>query len=85
MFCSHGRLFKRALNQDRAVKRAYTVQVHVEQLVYRRGLELPELHRISTKQRKTASGRHSKQGLHRLNLNNNTRTLLCGDIFIEKT
>ena len=24
-FCSHGRLFKRALNQDRAVKRAYTV------------------------------------------------------------
>ena len=25
MFCSHGRLFKRALNQDRAVKRAYTV------------------------------------------------------------
>ena len=25
MFCSHERLFKRALNQDRAVKRAYTV------------------------------------------------------------
>ena len=25
MFCSHGRLFKRALNQDRALKRAYTV------------------------------------------------------------
>ena len=25
MFCSHGRLFKRALNQDRAVKRAYAV------------------------------------------------------------
>ena len=25
MFCSHGRLFKRALNQDRAVKRVYTV------------------------------------------------------------
>ena len=24
-FCSHGRIFKRALNQDRAVKRAYTV------------------------------------------------------------
>ena len=25
MFCSHGRLFKRAFNQDRAVKRVYTV------------------------------------------------------------
>ena len=25
MFCSHGRLFKRALNQDRAVKRVNTV------------------------------------------------------------
>ena len=25
MFCSPGRLFKRALNQDRAVKRVYTV------------------------------------------------------------
>ena len=25
MFCSHGRLFKQALNQDRAVKRVYTV------------------------------------------------------------
>ena len=27
MFCSHGRLFKQALNQDWAVKRAYTVYV----------------------------------------------------------
>ena len=27
-FCSHGRLFKRALNQDRAVKRAYTVNTN---------------------------------------------------------
>ena len=27
MFCSHGRLFKRAFNQDRAVKRVYTVVV----------------------------------------------------------
>jgi len=25
MFCSHGRLFKQALIQDRAVKRVYTV------------------------------------------------------------
>ena len=25
MFCSYGRLFKRAFNQDRAVKRVYTV------------------------------------------------------------
>jgi len=25
IFCSHGRLFKQALNQDRAVKRVYTV------------------------------------------------------------
>ena len=25
LFCSHGRLFKRALNQDRAVKRVNTV------------------------------------------------------------
>ena len=32
MFYSHGRLFKRALNQDRAVKRVYTVISEVRQL-----------------------------------------------------